>query len=58
MTIQPQNDSFFARTFGQNAGNLAGGASSPTEQREPASVWMNIGYIVETGDAENPTMFV
>jgi hypothetical protein len=49
--------SFFERTFGQNAGNLAGGASS-VEQRDPAEVWMNVGYVVETGNEEQPTMFV
>jgi hypothetical protein len=53
---QPSGSSFFARTFGQNADNLNGASAQP--EREPATIWMNIGYLVETGNEEQPTMFV
>jgi hypothetical protein len=55
----------FARTFGGASGNLPGaGAAAPAVQRDPATIWLNVGYPVqvagqdEEGNATTETIFV
>ncbi len=47
----------FARTFGSSSTNVDSAATTKADLPK-ANVWLNIGYTVETDDAENPTMFV
>lgn len=48
----------FAKTFGQQSGNIGGNGDNSKADLPKAQIWMNIGYVVETGDTDNPTMFV
>jgi hypothetical protein len=45
----PEGPISFARTFGGGSGNLPGatGASAPAAQRDPATIWLNVGYPVD-----------
>jgi hypothetical protein len=47
----------FAKTFGQQSNNV-GGNGTDKQDLPKAQIWMNVGYVVETGNEESPTMFV
>lgn len=47
----------FAKTFGQQANGNVGGNGDKADLPK-AQIWMNVGYVVETGNEDQPTMFV